>query len=201
MTAAAPHAGALAVIEQELIDLAQAAAAKGDTARVLALNIARASLAEYLAAGIAIASALRAMPGADNASIARLVERHAEAVAHMLNPTHTPQEKIMATFDIASVLDSAGADSDAPEGSQGWALAQVRNIVATAEISLASLGTELNAIARQHDADEIRRRAGWAASDVDTLRGMFQNAGEPKRAAPVGDEAPAPAPVTPASLH
>lgn len=81
----------------------------------------------------------------------------------------------MATIDIATVLDQAGADSNAPEGSQGWALAQVRNIVAAAETGLATLGTELNAIARQQDADEIRRRAGWVASDVDTLRGMFQN--------------------------
>ena len=81
----------------------------------------------------------------------------------------------MATIDIANVLDTAGADANAPEGSQGWALAQVRNIVAAAEAGLTTLGSELNAIARQQDADEIRRRAGWAAADVDTLRGMFQN--------------------------
>lgn len=81
----------------------------------------------------------------------------------------------MATIDIASVLETAGADSNAPEGSQGWALAQVRNIVAAAEVGLTSLGSELTAIARQQDADEIRRRAGWAAADVDTLRGMFLN--------------------------
>lgn len=28
-------------------------------------------------------------------------------------------------FDIAGILDRAGADADAPEGSQAWALAQV----------------------------------------------------------------------------
>ncbi len=82
----------------------------------------------------------------------------------------------MATINIAQVLEDAGANRDAPEGSQGWALAQIANIVAAAETGLATLGSELSAMARQQDADEIRRRAGWAAADVDTLRGMFQNA-------------------------
>ena len=79
---------ALTVIERELIALAREAAAQGNDARVVELNTARASLAEYIAAGTAIANALRAMPGADNASVARVVERHEEAVAHMLHPTH-----------------------------------------------------------------------------------------------------------------
>jgi len=80
--------GAFAVIERELIALAHEAAAGGDDARVIALNTARASLAEHIAAGIAIATALRAMPGADNANIVRVIERHDEAVAHMLTTTH-----------------------------------------------------------------------------------------------------------------
>ena len=87
MSATPTHGGALATIERELIALAHAAAAQGDSDRVLALNTARASLAEYIAAGIAVSQALRAMPAADNASVARVIRRHDEAVAHML-PNH-----------------------------------------------------------------------------------------------------------------
>ena len=103
----------------------------------------------------------------------------------------------MATIDIASVLETAGADANAPEGSQGWALAQVRNIVAAAEAGLTSLESELNAIARQQDADEIRRRAGWAAADVDTLRGMFLKSavGNNGAARPSDDDAQASAAI------
>lgn len=84
----AAQEAALFVIERELIALAHHAAAQGNSARVVELNTARAALAEYLAAGMAIASVLRTMPAADNASLARVVERHDEAVAHMLHPTH-----------------------------------------------------------------------------------------------------------------
>lgn len=107
----------------------------------------------------------------------------------------------MATIDIADVLDTAGADSDAPEGSQGWALAQVRNIVAAAETGLASLGTELSSIARQQDSDEIRRRAGWAAADVDTLRGMFQNAKSTQQRANYTSDDDAQAPLALTAIH
>ncbi len=31
----------------------------------------------------------------------------------------------MSALDVAGILERAGADSDAPEGSQAWALAQV----------------------------------------------------------------------------
>lgn len=106
----------------------------------------------------------------------------------------------MATIDIATVLEDAGADSNAPEGSQGWALAQVRNIVAAAETGLVTLGSELSAMARQQDADEIRRRAGWAAADVDTLRGMFQNANGHQRAIFTSED-DAQAPLALAAVH
>jgi hypothetical protein len=44
-----------------------------------------------------------------------------------------------APLDIAAILSNAGADADAPEGSQAWALAQVASTV----INLIETGKQL----------------------------------------------------------
>ncbi|WFC43230.1 hypothetical protein [Pseudoxanthomonas sp. SE1] len=55
-----------------------------------------------------------------------------------------------ATVDIAGTLERAGADADAPEGSQAWALAQVGAAVA-----------ELIEACRERDSAQT----AWASSD------------------------------------
>lgn len=88
MSSAPEDTGAFAVIERELIALAQGAASQCDDTRVIALNTARACLAEHIAAALQLADALRALPAASDPRFARVIARHEESVAHMLTTTH-----------------------------------------------------------------------------------------------------------------
>lgn len=74
-----------------------------------------------------------------------------------------------APLNVLQLLHNAGADKDAAPGSQPHALAQAASTVTYLSNGLTALAAELATIARLQDADEVRRRAGWAAADAETL--------------------------------
>lgn len=62
-----------------------------------------------------------------------------------------------APLDIAGILERAGADPNAPEGSQGWALAQVDRAVGEMIAALRDCADAEQSMAQMRATERARR--------------------------------------------